>query len=100
MRPIHLATLDKVRPAVVLTRAEVRPYLKSITIAPVTSTIRGLSTEVAVDEANGLDRPSVISCDNIITVPQTAIGRLLGYLHPDQEPALTRAIATAYDLEL
>ena len=98
MRPIHLAALDKTRPVLVLTRAQVRPYLNAITIAPITSTIRGLSTEVTVG-FNGLDRESVVSCDNITTIPRTAIGRHLGYLLPTQEYALSQAIAAAYDLD-
>lgn len=100
MRPIHLATLDKTRPVLILTREQVRPYLNSITVAPITSTIRGLSTEVAVDSANGIDHKSVVSCDNITTIPRSAIGRLLGYLHPNQEPDLAQAVAAAYELEL
>jgi mRNA interferase MazF len=99
MRPIHLATLDKTRPVLILTREAVRPFLNSITIAPITSTIRGLSTEVKVGQANGLDHESVVSCDNITTVPRSAIGRLLGYLLPEQEPDLAHAIVAAYDLD-
>ena len=100
MRPIHLARLDKTRPVLVLTREQVRPYLTFITVAPITSTIRGLSTEVAVDKTNGLEHESVVSCDNITTVPRDAIGRRIGYLSEAQEPALTRAILAAYDLDL
>jgi mRNA interferase MazF len=100
MRPIHLASLDKTRPVLILTREPVRPYLKSITVAPITSTIRGLSTEVSVGRANGLDHDSVVSCDNVTTVPQSAIGRRLGYLRADQEAELAQAIAAAYDLEM
>jgi mRNA interferase MazF len=98
MRPIHLATLDKTRPVLILTREQVRPYLKSITIAPITSTIKGLSTEVPVTAGNGLDHESVISCDNITTIPRSSIGKLIGYFYPEQEPALAQAIAAAYDL--
>ena len=99
MRPIHLAALDKTRPVLILTRAQVRPYLNAITITPITSTIRGLSTEVPVGRANGLDRESVVSCDNITTIPRAAIGRHLGYLLPAQEHSLAQAIAAAYDLD-
>jgi mRNA interferase MazF len=100
MRPIHLAHLDKTRPVVVLTREAVRPYLTSITVAPITRTVRGLSTEVSLGAVNGLDHDSVISCDNITTVPRAVIGRLLGYLQPTQEADLARAIVAAYDLDL
>jgi mRNA interferase MazF len=98
MRPIHLARLDKTRPVLILTREQVRPVLTSITVAPITRTIRGLSTEVTVGKVNGLDDDSVISCDNITTIPCASIGRHLGYLHPAQEPLLAHAIAAAYDL--
>ncbi|WP_127500160.1 type II toxin-antitoxin system PemK/MazF family toxin [Actinoplanes solisilvae] len=99
MRPIHLAQLDKTRPVLVLTREQVRPYLKSITVAPITSTVRGLSTEVPVGKENGLDHDSVVSCDNVTTVPRSALGRRVGFLLPAQEPELAEAIAAAYDLE-
>jgi mRNA interferase MazF len=99
VRPIHAAHLDKTRPVVVLTRELVRPYLDRVTVAPITTTVRGLSTEVAVGPANGLDRQCVISCDDIVTVPANALGRLIGYLLPDQEAALTAAIHAAFDLD-
>ena len=99
MRPIHLATLDKTRPVLILTRAQVLPFLNSVTVAPITTTIRGLSTELPVGGANGLDHESVVSCDNITTIPRTAIGRLLGYLQPSQEHALGQAIVAAFDLD-
>ena len=99
MRPIHLARLDKTRPVVVLTRELVRPRLTSVTIVPITTSVRGLSTEVAVGEANGLAAPSVISCDNITTIPSVALGRQIGLLLDGQEPALSEAIRAAFDLD-
>ncbi|HET9875380.1 MAG TPA: type II toxin-antitoxin system PemK/MazF family toxin [Mycobacterium sp.] len=99
MRPIHLAHLDKTRPVVMLTRELVRPHLARVTIAPITSTVRGLSTEVSVGTQNGLQQQSAISCDNITTVPAAAIGRHIGYLLPDQEEALSQAIRAAFDLD-
>ena len=99
MRPIHIARLDKPRPVVVLTRELIRPRLKNVTVAPITSTIRGLSTEVLVGTENGLDHPSAVSCDNIQTIPKVQLGRLIGYLLPAQEPHLTEAITLAFDLD-
>lgn len=99
MRPIHVAQLDQSRPVLVLTRELVRPHLTTVTVAPITSTIRGLSTEVAVDVANGLSGPSVVSCDNITTIPTTALGELIGVLLDYQEPALSDAITAAFDLD-
>lgn len=99
MRPLRSAHLDKTRPVLILTRELVRPHLTRVSVAPITSTIRGLSTEVPVGSANGLDHDSVVSCDNIVTVPTSALGRHLGYLLPAQEPALAAAIRSAFDLE-
>jgi mRNA interferase MazF len=99
MRPIHLAHLDKHRPVLILTRELVRPHLTRVSVAPVTGTSRGLSTEVPVGPANGLDKPSVVSCDNIVTVPAESLGRHLGYLLPEQEPGLSAAVRNAFDLD-
>jgi mRNA interferase MazF len=99
VRPIHAAELDKTRPVVVLTRELVRPHLARVTVAPITTTIRGLSTEVPVGPANGLDQACVVSCDNIVTVPTSTLGRQIGYLLPAQEAALTAAIHAAFDLD-
>lgn len=99
MRPIHLAYLDKTRPVLVLTRELVRPHLSRVTVAPITSTIRGLSTEVPVGPDNGLDHPSVVSCDNVVTVLKSTLGRQIGRLLWEQEVALTAALHAAFDLE-
>jgi mRNA interferase MazF len=99
MRPIHVARLDKVRPVLVLTRELVRPHLTTVTIAPITTTIRGLSTEVPVDAANGLAAPSVVSCDNVTTVPANALGEQVGVLLDHQEQLLSDAIRAAFELD-
>jgi mRNA interferase MazF len=99
MRPIHIARLDKARPVVVLTRELVRPHLSTVTVAPITTTIRGLSTEVPVDDANGLANASVVSCDNVTTIPKSALGEQIGTLLDRQETALSEAIRAAFDLD-
>jgi mRNA interferase MazF len=99
MRPIHVARLDKARPVLILTRELVRPHLDTVTVAPIATDIRGLSSEVEVDSANGLTATSVVSCDNITTIPATAIEEQIGVLLDSQEPALSEAIRAAFDLE-
>jgi mRNA interferase MazF len=99
MRPIHIASLDKARPVVLLTREIAVPYLKWVTIAPVTSRIRGLSTEVLLDAHNGVDGPCVISCDNITTILRTDLGRVVGFLKAHQEIELKASISSAFALE-
>ena len=99
MRAIHVAQLDKARPVLILTREIVRPHLRTVTVAPITTTIRGLSSEVGVDAANGLAEPSVVSCDNITTIPSDAVGAQIGVLLDHQEQALSDAIAAAFNLD-
>jgi mRNA interferase MazF len=99
MRPIHIAHLDKARPVLVLTRELVRPHLSTVTVAPITTTIRGLSTEVRVGTANGLAGPSVVSCDNINTIPASVLGMQIGILLGRQESDLRDAIQAAFDLD-
>ena len=99
MRPIYLARLDKTRPVLVLTREVVRPHLTRVTVTPITGSIRGLSSEVRVGRANGLDHDSVVSCDNILTVPRELLGRQIGHLLPAQEVELSEAIRAAFDLD-
>jgi len=99
MRPVHVAQLDKARPVLILTREVVRPLLTNVTVAPITTTIRGLATEVPLGVANGLNQPSVVSCDNIQTIPMSDVGRQIGYLLASQESALANAISNAFDLD-
>ena len=99
MRPIHIARLDKARPVLVLTRELVRPHLGTVTVAPITSTARGLSTEIPVDSSNGLAGPSVVSCDNITTIPAAALEWQIGFLLEAQERDLSAAIRAAFDLD-
>ena len=99
MRPIHVAQLDKARPVLVLTRELVRPHMPTVTVAPITTTIRGLSTEVHVGAGNGLAAPSVVSCDNVTTIPVDALRDQIGVLLDEQEAQLTLAIRAAFDLD-
>ena len=100
MREICLARLDKTRPVVVLTREAARAAMTKVTVAPITSTGKGLSSEVAVGPRNGLEHDSVISLDNVVTVPVNLLGRTVGFLTSEQEKLLTRSMILAYDLQI
>src|ERR1700743_3352137 len=99
MRAIHLARLDKTRPVLVLTRSIAIPHLAWVTVAPITSRIRGIRVEVPVGLANGLDQPSVVNLDDIDTIAAADLGRQIGRLLPDQEQALSEAVHAAFDLD-
>lgn len=100
MREICVARLDKTRPVLILTREAARPAMTKVTVAPITTTMQGLSSEVPVGPHNGLDQASVISLDNLLTIPVELLGRTVGFLTHEQEALLARAIVLAYDLEI
>lgn len=69
----------KQRPVLVLTRNEVLDVRSLVTVAEVTSTMRGLAAEVPIDdELAGLDKKSAINCDGLHTVPQSMLTRHVG----------------------
>ena len=100
MREICLVRLDKTRPALVLTREAARGAMTKVTVAPITTTIKGLSSEVRVGPDNGLDHDCAVALDNVVTVPAELLGRTVGYLKAEQEAELARAVVLAYDLEV
>ena len=87
------------RPALILTRDISRGRLLRVAVAPITSTIKGLATEVAVGPANGLDHESDVSVDNIHTVATADLREQIGWLLDHQEAELTAALHAAFDLE-
>jgi len=100
VRAICLVRLDKTRPELVLTREAARGAMTKVTVAPITTSIKGLSSEVRVGPDNGLDHESAVALDNIVTVPVELLGRTVGYLNAEQEAELARAVILAFDLEL
>lgn len=100
MREICLARLDKTRPVLLLTREGARAVMSKVTVAPITSTVKGLSSEVPVGRANGLEHDCAVSIDNVVTISADLLGRRVGFLTPEQEHHLARAIVLAYDLEV
>ncbi len=100
MRSMYIAQLDKPRPVVVLTRELVRNSMTNVTVAPITSSVRGLYSEVRVGKGNNLEGPGVICSDNIQTSPRAALGRQIGWLLAKQETQLGVAINHAFDLEI
>jgi mRNA interferase MazF len=82
IRMYRFAPPDKQRPVVVLTRESAIAYLSTVTIAPITSTIRGVPSEVILDEADGMKTPCAANLHNIVTVSQERLGkRVAGLSH-------------------
>jgi mRNA interferase MazF len=96
---VWLAQLDKVRPVIVLTRDPMGRHVNSVIVAPVTSTVRGLATEVAVDHHDGVRRPSVANLDNVQLVARTSFVKRVGTARPVTLRAICAALAIAVDCE-
>ncbi|MGH9115289.1 MAG: type II toxin-antitoxin system PemK/MazF family toxin [Acidimicrobiales bacterium] len=88
------ADLDKVRPVVVLTRRRVASRLTRVLVAPVTTTARGLSTEVTLGQAEGVKPGSVASLDNTQLIPRATLLRRAGVVAPARWGEFCRAMAS------
>lgn len=88
---------DKRRPVVVLTRNSVLARLTTILVAPVTTRVREIPTEVPLGPAYGLPRPCVANFDNIAPLPKRALVRKIGALAGDELVAACRAARFAID---
>lgn len=71
---------DKERPVVILTRASAMGLLTRVTVAPITSTIRGVASEVALDVPDGMKGPCAVNLHNIATVAHERVGRRVATL--------------------
>jgi mRNA interferase MazF len=88
-----------VRPAVVVTRPTAIAHLSNVTVVLVTTRVRGLPTEVELGAAHGLVERSVANCDNVLTVPKTALVGRRGTLGPAELHALDDALRIALALD-
>ena len=84
IRLYRFAPPDKSRPVLVLTRDSTLRYLSTATVAPITSSIRGVPSEVQLDEQDGMKAPCVANLHNAVTVSQQRLGKRLGRLAPQR----------------
>ncbi len=89
---------DKKRPVLILTRDSVIEYLGEVTIAPLTSTIRDIPSEVVLSRDDGVPRDCAINCDHLQTVARGKLGALIATLSTAKLAAVSRAIRFALDL--
>jgi mRNA interferase MazF len=89
---------DKRRPVLLLTRDSAIPFLNSVTVAPITSTIRDIPTEVRLDRGDGLPAPCAANFDHLQTVPKHKLGERITHLSPEKLEAVAAAIAFALGL--
>ena len=89
---------DKQRPILILTRDSILEYLGEVTIAPITSTIREIPSEVSLSKDDGMRRDCAINFDHIQTVSKAKIGSLITTLSEQKLRDVREAIAFALNL--
>ena len=98
VRWYKFAAPDKKRPVVILTRDSVLRDLGEVTVAPITTTIRDIPSEVLLSTHDGMHRDCAINCDHIQTVSKGKIGPLITQLSPTQMNAVSKAVGFALNL--
>ena len=89
---------DKKRPALILTRNSVLEYLGEITVAPITSTVRNIPSEVFLSKMDGMPRDCAVNCDHLQTVSKKKLGLLITSLSSAKMVDVGRAIRFALDI--
>ena len=80
VRLYQFAPPDKRRHALVLTRDSAIAYLRTVTVAPITSAIRGVPSEVVLNEEDGMKAPCAVNLHNAVTVSQQRLGKRVAHL--------------------
>ncbi len=92
------AALDKVRPVVIVSRDDVAGRRGSATVAAITSTVRGLPTEVLLDHRDGFPKPCAINCDELTSIRKARLDRRIGRLSDMKIDSLDDALRFALQL--
>jgi mRNA interferase MazF len=95
IRWYRFAAPDKRRPVLLLTRGSALEFLGEVTVAPVTSTIRDIPSEILLTEVDGMPRSSVVNLDHLQTVSRDRLGGLITTLPPDRMEEVRTALLFA-----
>jgi mRNA interferase MazF len=91
----EFSTPDKRRPVVILSRQAVIPLLRTVMVAPITSAVHGVPSEVLVGPEHGLKRASAINLDHVQTVDKLRLRQFVAHLSPGVMAEVCRAFAAA-----
>jgi len=86
---------DKKRPVLILTRDSVIEYLGEVTVAPITSTIRDIPSEVFLSKADGMPMECAVNCDHLQTVAKGKMGPLITSLNKKKMIEVGQALCFA-----
>ena len=89
---------DKRRPVLIMTRDSVLEYLGEVTVAPITTTVRNIPSEVFLSKSDGVPQNCAINCDHLQTVSKARIGSLIAFLSPAKMVDVGCAIRFALDI--
>jgi mRNA interferase MazF len=89
---------DKKRPVLILTRDSILAYLGEVTVAPITTTVRDIPSEVFLSKQDGMIKDCAINFDHIQTVSKGKIGSLVTTLSTDKLEEVSEAIQFALNL--
>ena len=95
VRLYRFAHPDKQRPVVVLTRQSAIGYLSAVTVAPVTSTVRGVPSEVVLTQEDGMKGMCAVNLHNVVTVSKAHLGRRVPALSPERLDEVCQALGFA-----
>lgn len=90
---------EKQRPVLILTRSDMIGVLHTVTVAPLTRTIRGVPSEVVVGPECGLKEPSAINLHHLVTVPRAGLRRFVGVVSPAVFAQVREALLFALGFE-
>jgi mRNA interferase MazF len=99
IRLVRFPPPDKERPVLILTRQAVLGALSRVTVAPITSTVRGVPSEVPLGVDDGLKQPCAVNLHNVVTVPKSLLGRRVAILGAQRMRAVCGALAFALGCE-
>ena len=91
---------DKRRPVLLLTRNSAVGFLNALTVAPITTTVRDIPSEVLLTPEDGLLTDCAANLDNIQTVPKQRLGSVISYLSSEKMEEANQAIAFALGLDV
>jgi len=95
VRLYQFAPPNKRRPVVVLTRESAIAYFSTVTVAPITSTLRSVPSEVRLTEADGMKRECAVNLHSVVTVSKAHLGRRVAVLSPQRMEEICASLGFA-----
>jgi mRNA interferase MazF len=99
IRLVDFGRPDKTRPALILTRTSALGFLRTVTVAPITKTIRDIPTELRLSETEGMKTPCVAKLDAVQTISKERIGRYVGSIDRKHKSMIREALLFALELD-